>query len=110
MHVRGSVSLINILTKLLFPTASYHQPKTQEQIGTRKWLFILSFILITSLGRIIREKEERANRKTGGEVGFIILLPVYLGGRRGLTREGSSIEDLWYLQIYHVNYLGYRAS
>ena len=35
------------------------------------------------MGRIIREKEERANRKTGGEVGFIILLPVHLGGRGG---------------------------
>ena len=44
-------------------------------------------------------------------MGVISLLPVYLGGggggaykRRELNR-GSR-----YLQIYHVNYLGYRAS
>ena len=30
-----------------------------------KWLFILSFILVISLWRIIREKEEGANRKAG---------------------------------------------
>ena len=45
-------------------------------------------------------------------MGVIILLPLYLGGggRGGLIREGSSIEDLRYLQIYDGNYLGYSAS
>ena len=42
-------------------------------------------------------------------MGVIILLPLYLGGG-GLIREGSSIEDLRYLQIYDGNYLGYSAS
>ena len=120
MHVKGSVSLINILTKLIFPvSSSYHQSKIKSKselcstwihhTGSvhMKWLFILSFILIISLWRIIREKEERANRKAGGEVGVIILLPVYFWG---LIREGSSIDDLRYLQIYHVNYVGYTGS
>ena len=43
-------------------------------------------------------------------MGVIILLPLYLGGGGGLIREGSSIEDLRYLQIYDGNYLGYSAS
>ena len=54
-----------------------------------KWLFILSFILIIWLWRIIREKEERANRKAGGEVGVIILLPLYLGGGGGAYKRGE---------------------
>ena len=31
MHVKGSVSLINILTKLIFPISSYNQPKIKSK-------------------------------------------------------------------------------
>ena len=98
MHVKCSVSLINILTKLIFPISSYHQPKIKSKSFSTwmhhtgsvhmKCLFILSFILIISWWKIIREKEERANRKAGGEVGVIILLPVYLG-RGGAYKRGE---------------------
>ena len=49
-------------------------------------------------------KELTGRRGRGGSNYFA---PCILGG---LIREGSSIEDLRYLQIYHVNYLGYRAK
>ena len=124
MHVKGSVSLINILTKLIFPvSSSYHQSKIKSKselcstwihhTGSvhMKWLFILLFILIISLWRIIREKEEKEligkRRRGGGRGGGNYFAPCILGG---LIRDGSSIEDLRYLQMYHLNYVGYRAS
>ena len=57
------------------------------------------------------EGRERANRKAeeggGGRGGGNYFAPCILGG---LIRDGSSIEDLRYLQMYHLNYVGYRAS
>ena len=64
-----------------------------------KWLFILSFILIISLWRIIREEEERANRKAGGEVGelFCSLYTMYLRGvgayKRGELNRGFTVSS-----------------
>ena len=54
-----------------------------------------------------RERELIGRRGGGGRGGGNYFAPRILGG---LIRDGSSIEDLRYLQIYHLNYVGYRAS
>ena len=71
-----------------------------------KWLFILSLILTISLWRIIREKEERANRKAGGEVDLIISLPVYLGRggayKRGKLNRGFTVSSNLSRELFRI--------